>query len=201
MTTGSKWEELREAFTSYARGRQQLLDAIGVGVSNRDPLSEFSEHLIAVLLDGQLATNRVQRGWDLTTPSGRRVQVKYLANPGGGAAWINGIAISFGSGPDEADDFAVVFFEALLPVSVVVFAREQLLEVCVRLKKRHPNQEQTLQLTQANYQRLLAERDAFAPLGVRVFDLGAVADQAADKAKTEAGATSELSHGRGDSRA
>lgn len=198
MTTGSRWEELREAFTAYARGRQQLLDAIGVGVSNRDPLSDFSEHLVAALLDGQLATNRVQRGWDLTTPSGRRVQVKYLANPGGGAAWINGIAISFGSGPDEPDDFAVVFFDALLPVSVVAFAREQLLEVCVRLKKRHPNQERTLQLTQANYQRLLAERGDFAPHGVRVFDLGAVADHAADTAKTEAGATGELSQGRGD---
>ena len=198
MARPSQWEELREAFASYARGRQQLLDAIGVGVSNRDPLSEFSEHLVAVLLDGELAPNRVQRGWDLTTPAGRRVQVKYLANPGGGAPWVNGIAIAFSSGPDDPDDFAVVFFEALLPVSAIVFGREQLLGVCTRLKKRHPNQDRTLQLTQANYRQLLAERDAFAPLGVQLFDLRAVASNASAEATEASDATHEMSEGGGD---
>lgn len=177
MPDGSAWQDLREAFSAYARGRRQLLKAIGVSASNRDPLSEFSERLVAALLDGELATNRVQRGWDLRTPEGRRVQVKYLANPGRGDPWINGIAISFGPGVDDPHDFVVVFFEALLPVSVIVFGREQVLEVCTRLKKRHPSQDRLLQLTQANYRQLLAERDAFASLGVRVIDLASVAEE------------------------
>lgn len=32
------WEKLREAFGRYARGRAELLEAIGVSGSNRDPL-------------------------------------------------------------------------------------------------------------------------------------------------------------------
>ena len=180
MSESPRWEELREAFQRYARGRQELLEAIGVDGSNRDPLSEFSERLAAALLDGELASNRVQRGWDLTTTARRRVQVKYLANPA--EEWINGIAITFGPGEDEPDDFAIVFFEALLPVSVMVFPRERLGAICTRLRKRHPNQENSLQLTRANFRQLLTDRDAFAALGVRVFDLrveAAAADAAA----------------------
>jgi len=43
MTSRPKWEELREAFERYARGRAELLEAIGVRDSNRDPFAEFSE--------------------------------------------------------------------------------------------------------------------------------------------------------------
>lgn len=164
-----RWEDLRSAFERYARGRQQLLEAIGVTGSNRDPLSEFSERIVAALLDGELAANRVQRGWDLRTDSGRRVQVKYLANPAG--EWINGITIAFGPDEDDPDDFAVVFFEALLPASVMVLPRDGLAAVTAALGKRHPNLGTTLQLTRVNYQRLLTEPATFAPLGVRTFDL------------------------------
>lgn len=183
MTDQPKWEVLREAFAAYARGRQELLDAIGVTASNRDPLSEFAERLVAVLLDAEPATNRVQRGWDLVTPAGRRVQVKYLANPSEG--WINGIAITFGADRDDPDDphaFAVMFIEALLPVSVLVFGPERLGEVCAKLGKRHPNQERTLQLTEANYRRILAAPSDFAALGVTVFDLREVAEEEAETA-------------------
>ena len=136
-----------------------------------------------MLLDAEPATNRVQRGWDLSTPAGRRVQVKYLANPSG--SWINGIAITFGSDPADTDnphDFAVVFFEALLPVSVIVFGREQLADVYVRLRKRHPNPGTTLQLTEANYRAIVADSKGFAQLGVSVFDLTDVAEGEAEAA-------------------
>lgn len=43
--------------------------------------------------------------------------------------------------------------------------------VCAALKKRHPNQDTTLQLTQANYQTLLGEKQRFASLGVSVLRL------------------------------
>lgn len=79
MTERLNWEHLRGAFDAYARARQKLLETIGVSGSNRDPLAEFSERLVAALLGGELATNRVQRGWDVLA-DGRHVQVKYLAN-------------------------------------------------------------------------------------------------------------------------
>jgi hypothetical protein len=67
-----RWHQLRAAFERYARGRAELLEAIGVSGSNRDPLAEFSERLVAALLEGDVATNRVQRGWDVMA-AGRRV--------------------------------------------------------------------------------------------------------------------------------
>lgn len=138
MSERPRWDQLRDAFAAYARGRLGLLKAIGAGASNRDPLSEFSEQLIAGLVGGELAKSRVQRGWDLTTPEGRKVQVKYLASPGGGEVCVNGVELAFGGGEDNSDDFAVVFFGALLPIAVLVVGREHRLDVCARLRKRHP---------------------------------------------------------------
>lgn len=161
-----RWEELREAFERYARGRAELLEAIGVTGSNRDPLAEFSERLIAMLLDGELASNRVQRGWDLMA-GGRRVQVKYLANASD-EVWVNEHHIHITA---DMDDYAIVFFEGLLPVSAIVFPFDGLEAISAELGKKHPKQTTTLQLTRVNYRRLLAERDRFAKLGVRVFDL------------------------------
>jgi hypothetical protein len=160
------WEELRGAFERYSRGRAELLEAIGVTGSNRDPLAEFSERLVAALLDGELAPNRVQPGWDVMA-SERRVQVKYLANASQ-EVWVNEHHIHVTA---DMDDYAIVFFEALLPVTAMVFRCDRLLDIATALRKKHPNQETTLQLTRANYRQLMAERDAFAERGVRIFDL------------------------------
>jgi hypothetical protein len=160
------WQELRAAFERYARGRAELLEAIGVTGSNRDPLAEFSERLVAALLDGELATNRVQRGWDVLAGE-RGVQVKYLANASD-EVWVNEHHIHVTA---EMDDYAIVFFEALLPVTVIVFACDRLLDIATALRKKHPNRETTLQLTRVNYREMVAEQDRFAELGVRLFDL------------------------------
>ena len=159
------WQELRDAFARYARGRAELLKAIGVSGSNRDPLAEFSERLIAALLGGTLAENRVQRGWDVKAVD-RQVQVKYLAN--GPDAWVNEHHVQV---TPEMHDYAIVFFEALLPVTAIVFPCDRLLEIGTAMAKKHPNQDTTLQLTRANYRQLIAERERFADLGVRLFDL------------------------------
>lgn len=160
-----RWVALREAFKRYSQGRAELLEAIGVRGSNRDPLAEFSERLVAALLDGEMASNRVQRGWDVLA-GGRHVQVRYLANPADG--WINEHHVQM---TDDLDDYAIVFFEALLPISVVVLSKERLVEINSMLGKRHPRQDVTLQLTRVNYRQLLAERDRFSTVGVRVFDV------------------------------
>ena len=163
-----QWQQLRDAFERYSQGRAELLKAIGVKGSNRDPLAEFSERLVAALLDGELATNRVQRGWDLMA-AGRRVQVKYLANASDDV-WMNEHHIHLTA---DMDDYAIVFFESLLPVSAIVFPCDRLHAIAIELRKKHPNQDTMLQLTRVNYRRLMAERTRFAELGVRIFDLGA----------------------------
>lgn len=163
-----KWEELREVFARYAQGRAELLEALGIESSNRDPLAEFSERIVAALLGGELASNRVQRGWDVMA-DGHHVQVKYLANPGN-EVWVNEHHIVVTA---DMDDYAIVFFEALLPVSAIVFPADRLEAIGAELGKKHPNQATTLQLTRVNYRRLVGEQDRFADLGVRQFDLRA----------------------------
>lgn len=142
-----KRDPVLDAFDEYRAARLKLLTELDCASSNRDPMAEFSERLVARLLDGALATSRVQPGYDLTTPTGERVQVKYLANPAAG--WINEHHVHFGH-PD-CDSYALVFFEDLLPIAVTVFPRGRIAEVCSALGKRHPNQEFTLQLTQRKF--------------------------------------------------
>jgi hypothetical protein len=73
--------------------------------------------------------------------------------------------------PDGADDYALVFFEGFDVRAVVVFPRETLGRVCVALKKRHPNQEKTLQLTQANFNNLIGHAEKFDKLEFSVLFL------------------------------
>ncbi len=98
-----------EAAEVYAKARRILLDAFGIPDSCRDPLNEFGEVLVANLLNGTLADSRVAPGYDLTTPCGRKVQVKTLSNPKG-RTWRNEIMLVFS---DLVDDFALVIFTDL----------------------------------------------------------------------------------------
>lgn len=98
---------------------------------------------------------------------GRRVLVKYLANASH-AVWVNEHHIQVTA---DMDDYAIVFFEALLPVSAIVFPCDGLEAIGAELGKKHPKQATTLQLTRVNYRRLMPERDRFAELGVRDFDI------------------------------
>lgn len=109
-----------------------------------------------------------QKGYDLVTPAGEFVQVRYLANPAG--EWVNGHLVDFRGGCDR---YALLVVEDLDAKSLLAFTRETMPDVCGALKKRHPNQDTTLQLTQANYRTLLADPQRFAPLGVNVFRLTA----------------------------
>ena len=112
-------------YRTYSEARRQFLRTLGCDDSCRDPLSEFAERLVCQQLGGTLATSRVQKGYDLITPDGRRVQVKYLANPSG--PWRNGHAVAFN---DQMDDYAVVFFEGLDVRAILLFRRETLAGVC-----------------------------------------------------------------------
>lgn len=157
---------LLQYFQEYRRARLALLERLGCPHSNRDPLAEFSERLVASLLGGRLAESRVEKGYDVVLPDGGRVQVKYLANPTG--TWVNGHTIRFTA---DMEAYAVVFFVDLQPTTVLIFPREGCAAVAAALGKRHPAQETTLQLTQRNYEQILRQHDRFTALGVDIFRL------------------------------
>lgn len=157
---------IQAVYARYVEARNALLAELNLGrSSNRDPLAEFAEGLVAALLGGKLADSPVQANWDVEAAGVGRVQVKYLANSGS-EAWVNEHPVKVN---ELMDAYAVVFYESLLPVSVVMFDARRLAEVCQALGKRHPNQDTTLQLTRANYLRLTREPAIFRPLGVRVW--------------------------------
>jgi len=69
----------------------------------------------------------------------------------------------------DIDDYALVFFEGLDVRAIVVFRRETLTQVCAALRKRHPNQETTVQITQTNFNELISDPEEFASLGVTCY--------------------------------
>lgn len=159
---------LVEALAEYRLARRKLIEAIGCRTeSMRDPLAEFSEALVSALTGDTVATNPVQKGWDLMSTEGITTQVRYVANPMG--KWVNGHVIDFRS--MDCDKYALVMFEDLVPTDVLVFDRTGLGAVCSRLGKRHPNQDLTLQITPTNVAQIREEREAFEsePYRVQLF--------------------------------
>ena len=162
-------DDLLSVWETYRQARLALLDQIACSGSNRDPLAEFSERLVVSLLGGQLASSRVQKGYDMIGPAGEYIQVKYLANSG--TKWVNQQTVTFDA---DVDAYALVFFIDLRPERVFFFVKGCLATVCQALRKRHPDQDVQLQLTQSNYNQICAERERFKALGLAVFDLAPV---------------------------
>ncbi len=158
---------LRELAT-YRDARRAFLATLGCDGSNRDPLSEFSEQIALAALGGTMAESRVQKGWDLKDPEGRRVQVRYLTNPVT-TQWPNEHDVDFRGG--GCDRYALVLFEGLEPLAMLVFDAEHMAAVGAALAKRHGDQEHLLKLTRANYLTMKGDPERFAALGVTVVDL------------------------------
>ncbi len=160
-------DELLSALQRYREARRALLDVLRRPQSNREPLTEWSEHLVAALLDGQLAPTPVHPGYDLTTPDHKRVQVRSLANVSGGGvgAWVNEHRVTSLAGVDR---YALVVFEAFKPVAVLVFPNH-LAAINRALGKKAPDQESVLQFTRANYLAILADPDKFRQMGMTVW--------------------------------
>jgi len=158
-------EKVLAAYQKYIDGRNALLDELNLSQrSNRDPLSEFSEWLVAALVDGKLAESRVQKGWDVSTASDEKIQVKYLANPAD--RWVNEHHIVIN---EYMTAYALVLYEALLPTAVIIFPVTGLQKVGMLLGKKHGNLETTIQFTRQNYHRIKDNPATFAGLGVRLY--------------------------------
>lgn len=158
-------KQLLKEWELYRLARRRLVEAIHLGFSNRDPMSEFAEAIVLAQLGGRLADSRVQRGYDLTTEDGFRVQVKYLANPP--EQWINEHHIV---SDGLWDRYALVFYQELRPLRTLVFPA-RLAAVGAALGKRHPRQESELQLTKLNHDQIVTEHARFQELEVDVFPL------------------------------
>ena len=154
----SIWDE-------YRKKRFEFLNTIGIPESNKDPLSEFSEVLIANLLGGKKAKSRVQKGYDIIA-DGKKIQVKYLSNPPNN--WINWHIIKF---TEDMDKYALVYFENLIPQAIFIFKKQNLSRICRLLGKRHKNQDQELQFTKSNYFELLNEPEIYEKEGIDIINL------------------------------
>jgi hypothetical protein len=149
----------------YVEARQSLLDALQLGRrSNRDPLSEFSEWLVAALVGGTLAESPVQPDWDVKTLEGEKIQVRYLANSA--ERWVNEHEIRVN---ERMDSYAIVIFEELLPEAVIIFPARNLETVSTALGKWHGDIHIALHFTQANYRYIRNNASRFRTLGVRLY--------------------------------
>lgn len=126
-------------------------------------MAEFAEWVVEKELGVSRASSRVQKGYDLIYDDGRKIQVKYLSNPN--SNWRNEHHVKFTS---EVDEFALVVFEAHRLVAILILPATSIQDVCLVLKKRHPNQETGLQLTRRNFLTLMERQEEFKRYGVRV---------------------------------
>ncbi|WP_327243005.1 hypothetical protein [Streptomyces sp. NBC_01320] len=154
---------LLSALASYRMARQELLETMGLGQSNRDPLAEVAEHLILALWGGRLAESRVQANYDLVSADGEFVQVKYLANPLG--SWPNEHPVRSIPGVDW---YTLVVYEAFDVTGVLAFPPD-LAEICAALGKRHPGQSTTLQFTRRNWWTIRDDAETYRQLGMRIW--------------------------------
>ena len=163
-TSSTQTSNLLAHYRSYTQSRKKFLAEMGLPTSCRDPFAEFSEILVAKLLDASTARSRVQKGYDLVKSDGRRVQVRYLCNPSQG--WVNEHYIYF---DNDVDDYALVIIEGLDLSSVLFFPKETIGQVATLLKKRHPKRDRSIQFTQRNYRTIHTNQADFAALGVETY--------------------------------
>ncbi|WP_020663178.1 hypothetical protein [Amycolatopsis benzoatilytica] len=155
---------LVNALDEYRQARERLLAVLGHS-SNRDPLAEVAEHLVAALMGGKLAVNRVQKAWDVELPDGVKAQVKYLANAPGSAVWVNEHRVRR---IDDVDWYVLVLVEAFTVVGVLAFPMN-LAPIAAALGKRHPDQERKIEFTRANWLTIRSDSRRFRTLGMRVW--------------------------------
>ncbi|NCO65016.1 MAG: hypothetical protein COW32_02290 [Candidatus Aquicultor secundus] len=154
-------DQIIAAYKQYRIARLDLLAHLELPSSNRDPLAEFSEWLVAFLVGGSLVNSRVQKGYDVIGPEGETIQVKYLANPKG--KWVNEHRIYFSQ---EMDLYALVIFVDLEIAAALIFPKTSIGQVCQALRKRHPDQDVSLQLTQRDFNYITDNLQLFEALGV-----------------------------------
>lgn len=158
--------DLLRDWESYRAARKTILAVLDCPTSNRDPLAEFSERLVAAILGGTLAASRVQKDYDIIGSDNQYIQVRYVANPRG--SWVNEHAVVFHG---VTTHYALVVIEDLRPIALIVFPKDTVAETSSLLRKRHKNRDSMIGLTQVNVRRILAEPEQFEALGMDIYPL------------------------------
>jgi hypothetical protein len=153
---------LLAALDDYRQAREKLFVVLG-HTSNRDPLAEVAEHLVAALMGGTLAANRVQKAWDVELLASTKAQVKYLANTND--TWVNEHVVHR---IDGVDWYVLVIIQGFRVHGVLAFPSD-LRQIGNALGKQHPAQETTLQFTRANWLAIRADPNRFRELKMRIW--------------------------------
>lgn len=162
-------DDLINDFKKYRDIRLTLLRKLDRPDSNRDPLAEFSEKLAEIILGARRTKRREQKGYDLESPVGEKIEAKYVAQltkKDGTIDWKNWHTVRFN---EYRDKYALVVFASLLPKAMFVFSRNKLRSVCQELGKKHPDKESTLQFTKTDYIKITTNPETFKKLGVDLF--------------------------------
>ena len=164
--TGHRVNELLAALEEYRAARERLLDVLGPRRSNRNPLAEFAECLVAALMHGRLAASPVQPAWDAELDDGGKVQVKYLANttPKAGT-WVNEHLLRSLQGVDW---YVLVIIEGFQVSGVAAFPAA-LGPICHALGKQHAHQDAALQFGRRNWLAIRDHPERFRDLGMQIW--------------------------------
>lgn len=146
----------------YRLARRELLAAAGRPTSNRDPIAEWAEALVEAVIDAPRVSNRVNSGHDLVDVTGRRIEVKTLANTPG-LPWVNWHVITTHPGRDL---YAIVVIEDLAPLGLFVFDLSRLADLGALLGKRHLGQKARIEFLERNARSIMDDPARFAEAGV-----------------------------------
>ncbi|MEX2719787.1 MAG: hypothetical protein Q6370_026200 [Candidatus Sigynarchaeota archaeon] len=110
--------EITKALSLWSRYRQVVMELLkGRYIrSFKDPKVDFSEWIVKTLLDGELAQNKSERGFDVIDSKKRRIQVKGIAKD---PVNRNGYIVTqkdLRNNPSTgATHWAFLFYEDLIP--------------------------------------------------------------------------------------
>jgi hypothetical protein len=128
-----------------------------------DPLKLASEVLVAILFQGELAPRHDQPDFDVTTPEGQLIQVKYVLNTGEQHSFKR---------EDGWNLYAVVLFRGGQIHMVVVFPNRDVTEVYQAFAHHSgtcPDPSRGFDLTEARFTQIGRETSRFEQLGLRVW--------------------------------
>ena len=127
-----------------------------------------AEEIVVRLYGGKRAPSRTQKGWDVTSADGLKIQVKYLANSHPGR-WVNEHEVVF---PKEARFYAVVIIQDLKLQSVVVFDKKHVKTIREALDCRSQHSKPGFCLTKRRYDKIVDAPEDFASVGVTLHRFG-----------------------------
>lgn len=108
--------EILEIWNNFIVARQQLLDNHLIRTFN-NPIEDFSELLVAKVMDGQLAANVNQKDYDVETVD-KCIQVKSIAKAPNNT---NGYIVTTKDRENQlATHYAFVFFDNYNPTSIYI---------------------------------------------------------------------------------